>query len=44
MYSNPATGFLSVIPTPWIPYDQLMRVDRPAGFYAFYISYLAGLA
>lgn len=43
VYSNPATGFLSMIPTSWIPYAQLMRLDRPAGFYAFYIPYLIGI-
>lgn len=42
-YSNPTTGFLSMIPTSWIPYAQLMRLDRPAGFYAFYIPYLIGI-
>lgn len=42
-YSNPTTGFLSMIPLSWIPYAQLMRLDRPAGFYAFYIPYLIGI-
>lgn len=43
-YSDPTTGLLSMIPTSWIPYAQLMRLDRPAGFYAFYIPYLIGIA
>ncbi|KAL8940473.1 MAG: hypothetical protein Q9216_002802 [Gyalolechia sp. 2 TL-2023] len=36
-------GLLSVLPESWIPYAELMRLDRPAGFYAFYIPYLVGL-
>ncbi|KAI1455510.1 putative 4-hydroxybenzoate polyprenyl transferase [Annulohypoxylon moriforme] len=43
-YSDPTTGILSILPRPWIPYAQLMRLDRPAGFYAFYFPYLIGLA
>ncbi|KAI2464375.1 putative 4-hydroxybenzoate polyprenyl transferase [Annulohypoxylon bovei var. microspora] len=43
-YSDPTTGVVSVLPRPWIPYAQLMRLDRPAGFYAFYFPYLIGLA
>ncbi|KAH8777637.1 putative 4-hydroxybenzoate polyprenyl transferase [Diaporthe sp. PMI_573] len=42
-YSDPTTGLLSMIPSSWIPYAQLMRLDRPAGFYAFYIPYLIGI-
>jgi 4-hydroxybenzoate polyprenyltransferase len=42
-YSNPKTGLLSKIPVAWIPYAQLMRIDRPAGLYAFYFPYLIGL-
>ena len=32
------------LPTAWQPYAELMRLDRPAGFYAFYVTYLIGLA
>lgn len=42
-YSDPTTGLLSKLPRAWIPYAQLMRIDRPGGFYAFYIPYLIGL-
>ena len=42
-YSGPTTGFLSHLPKPSIPYAQLMRLDRPAGLYAFYFPYLIGL-
>ncbi|KAI0120264.1 putative 4-hydroxybenzoate polyprenyl transferase [Hypoxylon sp. NC0597] len=42
-YSDPRTGLLSKLPPKWIPYAQLMRIDRPAGFYAFYFPYLIGI-
>ncbi|KAI0126777.1 UbiA family prenyltransferase [Xylariales sp. AK1849] len=35
-------GIISLLPESWIPYAQLMRLDRPAGFYAFYFPYLIG--
>lgn len=38
-----SSGFLSHLRSTWTPYAQLMRLDRPAGFYAFYIPYLIGL-
>ncbi|KAI2620268.1 putative UbiA family prenyltransferase [Hypomontagnella submonticulosa] len=43
-YRNPTTGIISQIPVSWVPYYQLMRLDRPAGLYAFYFPYLIGLA
>jgi 4-hydroxybenzoate polyprenyltransferase len=43
-YSAPTSGFVSKLPQAWIPYAQLMRLDRPAGLYAFYFPYLIGLA
>lgn len=42
-YSDPTTGILSWLPCSWIPYAQLMRLDRPAGLYAFYFPYLIGI-
>ncbi|KAI1073843.1 putative 4-hydroxybenzoate polyprenyl transferase [Whalleya microplaca] len=42
-YSNPTTGLLSKLPSSCIPYAQLMRIDRPGGFYAFYFPYLIGI-
>ncbi len=42
-YTPQPTGFLSLLPPSWIPYAELMRLDRPAGFHAFYIPYLVGL-
>ena len=35
---------ISVLPSRWVPYAELMRIDRPAGLYAFYFPYLIGLA
>ncbi|KAK2607150.1 hypothetical protein N8I77_005852 [Diaporthe amygdali] len=41
-YKDPTRGLLSKLPPPWIPYGQLMRLDRPGGFYAYYFPYLIG--
>ncbi|CAD6588930.1 MAG: Para-hydroxybenzoate--polyprenyltransferase, mitochondrial precursor (PHB:polyprenyltransferase) [Alectoria sarmentosa] len=43
-YSLPSNGLLSLLPTSWVPYAELMRLDRPAGLYAFYVPYLIGLS
>lgn len=43
-YADPTTGLLSMVPSSWIPYCQLMRLERPGGLYAFYFPYLIGLA
>ncbi|KAI2610577.1 putative 4-hydroxybenzoate polyprenyl transferase [Hypoxylon sp. NC1633] len=42
-YSDPTTGILSWLPRSLIPYGQLMRIDKPAGVYAFYFPYLFGI-
>ncbi|KAI0383709.1 putative 4-hydroxybenzoate polyprenyl transferase [Hypomontagnella monticulosa] len=42
-YSDPKRGLVSKLPPKWIPYAQLMRIDRPGGFYAFYFPYLIGI-
>jgi 4-hydroxybenzoate polyprenyltransferase len=44
LYVPPKTGFLSLLPQSWVPYAQLMRLDKPGGFYAFYFPYITGLA
>ena len=44
LYVPPQHGLLAHIPTPWVPYAELMRLDRPAGLYAFYFPYLTGLS
>lgn len=43
LYADPTKGFVSCLPRSWIPYAQLMRLERPAGLYAFYFPYLIGL-
>ena len=35
-------GWLSQIPAAWVPYAQLMRLDRPNGFWYFYLPHLFG--
>ncbi|KAI0392552.1 4-hydroxybenzoate polyprenyl transferase family protein [Xylariaceae sp. FL0594] len=30
-YSPPTTGILSRLPSSWVPYAELMRIDKPAG-------------
>lgn len=42
-YKAPSNGIFSVLPKSWKPYAELMRLDRPAGFFAFYWHYLVGL-
>ena len=41
--SHKAMSSFCVFPSSWVPYMQLMRLEKPAGFYAFYIPYLVGL-
>ena len=43
-YKKPQHGILSVLPSSWVPYAELMRIGRPAGFYAYFLPYLIGLA
>ena len=43
-YKPPMSGFNSKLPAAWVPYAELMRIERPAGLYAFYFPYLIGLA
>ena len=40
---NPERGFLTLIPQTWVPYAELMRLDRPFGIFLFYFPYLFGL-
>ena len=42
-YKPPQRGLLSIIPSSWVPYAELMRIGRPAGFYAYYLPALIGL-
>ncbi|KAK0507329.1 hypothetical protein JMJ35_010367 [Cladonia borealis] len=42
-YSKPSHGLFRFIPHAWVPYAELMRLDRLSGFWAFYWHYLIGL-
>jgi 4-hydroxybenzoate polyprenyltransferase len=42
-YKEPENGIFVVLPRSWIPYAELMRLDRPQGFYVIYWHYLIGL-
>lgn len=41
-YSLPKVGILSYVPASWVPYGELMRIDKPTGIYAFYFHHLFG--
>ena len=41
-YEPPKTGWLCRIPTSWLPYFQLMRWDRPHGFWYFWLPHVYG--
>ena len=41
-YTPPTSGWLSRIPSSWVPYVQLMRLDRPNGFYYFWLPHVFG--
>lgn len=42
-YKKPSHGLFPIMPDSWIPYAELMRLDRISGFWAFYWHYLIGL-
>lgn len=39
-YSPPTTGVLSVLPLSWVPYAELIRLDKPTGTYYLYFPCL----
>ncbi|KAI1140007.1 UbiA prenyltransferase family-domain-containing protein [Hypoxylon sp. FL0543] len=41
-YSPPKSGLLSRLPTSWVPFAELSRIDRPTGIYLFYFPHLFG--
>ncbi|TVY78268.1 4-hydroxybenzoate geranyltransferase [Lachnellula suecica] len=43
-YRTPSTALFNILPSSWIPYAELMRLDRPAGYYAFFWHYAIGLS
>ena len=41
-YKPPQTTLFKVIPTGLIPYAELMRLHKPAGYFAFFFPHLTG--
>jgi len=39
-YSPPSTGLLSVLPSSWVPYAELIRLDKPTGTYYLFFPCL----
>jgi 4-hydroxybenzoate polyprenyltransferase len=39
-YEPPKAGLLSVIPAPWVPYAELVRLDKPTGTYYLFFPCL----
>ncbi|KAM5469810.1 Para-hydroxybenzoate--polyprenyltransferase, mitochondrial precursor (PHB:polyprenyltransferase) [Microsporum audouinii] len=39
-YSPPTTGILAALPKKWIPYAELIRLDKPTGTYYLYFPCL----
>lgn len=42
-YSKPSHGIFRFMPDTWVPYAELMRLDRQSGFWVGYWHYLIGL-
>ncbi|KAL3427115.1 4-hydroxybenzoate polyprenyl transferase [Phlyctema vagabunda] len=40
LYSPPTTGVLSILPASWVPYAELIRLDKPAGTYYLFFPCL----
>jgi 4-hydroxybenzoate polyprenyltransferase len=41
-YEPPKSGLLSRVPPSWVPYGELMRINKPAGIYLVYFHHLFG--
>ncbi|GAO14282.1 hypothetical protein UVI_02033610 [Ustilaginoidea virens] len=39
-YEPPKSGLLSMIPASWVPYAELIRIDKPSGTYYLYFPCL----
>ncbi|KAH8899470.1 4-hydroxybenzoate polyprenyl transferase, partial [Thozetella sp. PMI_491] len=39
-YSPPKTGLLSLLPSSWVPYAELIRLDKPTGTYYLFFPCL----
>lgn len=40
LYSPPETGLLSYLPSSWVPYAELIRLDKPTGTYYLFLPCL----
>ena len=40
VYQVPMTGILSMLPSSWVPFAELMRLDKPAGTYYLFFPCL----
>ncbi|KAG6360575.1 hypothetical protein INS49_011637 [Diaporthe citri] len=40
VYEPPNTGLLAVLPSSWVPYAELIRLDKPAGTYYLFFPCL----
>ena len=41
-YVVPSVGILSYLPKSFVPYAELMRIEKPAGYFTFYFPHLYG--
>ncbi|KAK1772929.1 UbiA prenyltransferase family-domain-containing protein [Phialemonium atrogriseum] len=39
-YTPPTSGILSLLPSSWVPYAELVRIDKPTGSYYLYFPCL----
>ncbi|ATY67222.1 4-hydroxybenzoate polyprenyl transferase [Cordyceps militaris] len=39
-YQAPKTGILSILPAKWVPYGELIRIDKPTGTYYLFFPCL----
>ncbi|GAB1313372.1 Para-hydroxybenzoate--polyprenyltransferase, mitochondrial precursor (PHB:polyprenyltransferase) [Madurella fahalii] len=39
-YTPPRTGLLSILPSSWVPYAELIRIDKPTGSYYLFFPCL----
>ncbi|PTB70123.1 hypothetical protein BBK36DRAFT_1108656 [Trichoderma citrinoviride] len=42
-YTPPTKGILSYLPSSWVPYSELIRLDKPHGIYMTIYPYILGL-
>ncbi|OOF91378.1 hypothetical protein ASPCADRAFT_9775 [Aspergillus carbonarius ITEM 5010] len=43
-YTPPQRGLLSLLPSSWVPYAELIRIDKPHGIYLVWVPHIVGLA